>query len=150
MRNLLENHGENCIHVSIADASSSKDKTQVEVTARQTVLRIFRFLKQFPGLGNLTIEYLAPECGIRETAVIMGEEIITAEDYSTGRVWPDSLCYAFYPIDLHLNTPDGCCVRNWKKAWCRRCLCWRLSRRAASGCWRPGAAYQATRWPIPL
>ncbi len=107
MRNLLGNHGENCIHVPIADASSSKDKTQVEVTARQTVLRIFRFLKQFPGLDKLTIEYLAPECGIRETAVIMGEETITAEDYSTGRVWPDSLCYAFYPIDLHLNTADG-------------------------------------------
>jgi FAD-dependent oxidoreductase family protein len=107
MGNLLNNHGQNCIHVAIDDASSSQDKTKVEQEARKTVLRVYRFLKQFDGLENLAIEYLAPECGIRETAVIRGEETITVEDYSSGRRWPDSLCYAFYPIDLHLNTADG-------------------------------------------
>jgi hypothetical protein len=44
---------------------------------------------------------MAPQCGIRETAVIDGEATITVDDYVTGRNWDDSLCYAFYQLDLH-------------------------------------------------
>jgi hypothetical protein len=45
---------------------------------------------------------VAEETGIRETNRIVGEEIITAEDYIRGKMYADSVCYAFYPIDLHV------------------------------------------------
>jgi hypothetical protein len=114
MKHLLNMHGENCIHIPCYDASSSWDKTDIELEARQTVLRVYRFLKQFPGLEHLGIEYLAPECGIRESVVIRGVETITVDDYSSGRKWDDALCNAFYPIDLHLNTIDGLLCRQLK------------------------------------
>jgi len=101
MAGLLHGHGENCIHIPVEDACTSADKSVIEQTGRLTVLRIFRFLKQFKGLENLRITYLAPQCGVRETAVIDGEKCITVEDYCSGRYWDDSLCYAFYQIDLH-------------------------------------------------
>lgn len=103
----LHNHGSNSVHVTIEDAGNSQDKSAVEMKARATVLRIYRFLKQFPGLENLKIDWMSPECGIRETATIKGEYTITLQDYTAGTVFDDSLCYAYYPVDLHLNTADG-------------------------------------------
>lgn len=44
---------------------------------------------------------MQPETGIRETYRIDGEYQITYEDYVTGKVFDDSVCYSFYPIDLH-------------------------------------------------
>jgi hypothetical protein len=41
------------------------------------------------------------EAGIRETFRIVGEATITVNDYIAGRVYPDAIAYAFYPIDLH-------------------------------------------------
>ncbi|MBN2640239.1 MAG: FAD-dependent oxidoreductase [Victivallales bacterium] len=32
---------------------------------------------------------------------------ISTDDYRSGKVWDDSLSYAFYPLDLHLNTHEG-------------------------------------------
>ena len=101
MAHLLSCHGENCIHVPVADAVSSMDESIVERLGRAAVLRVYRFLRQFRGLEMLKFEYMAPQCGIRETAVIDGEATITVDDYVTGRCWDDSLCYAFYQLDMH-------------------------------------------------
>lgn len=111
MASLLHGNGVNCIHIPIEDASSSAGRSVAESDARAAVLRIFRFLKGHKGLENLSIEYMASECGIRETAVIKGITTITVEDYVAGRKWPDSLCNAFYSIDLHLNSTKGLDLR---------------------------------------
>ena len=65
------------------------------------MLRMYRFLKTVPGLEKIRMETMAPEVGIRETYRVLGEHLITQEDYTSGCRWEDSLCYAFYPIDLH-------------------------------------------------
>jgi hypothetical protein len=102
---LLRSRGENAIHIPSVDASTSHGKSEAEVRGRQSVLRVYRFLKKQPGLENLRINWCAPECGIRETRSIVGEETVTCEDYMSGRLWEDAVCYSFYPIDLH--TDDG-------------------------------------------
>lgn len=107
MSELLRIHGENAIHVPIDNASDSDSKTHTEKLGRQAILRIYRFLKQFDGLKKISIEWMAQECGIRETAVIKGMKCISVDDYTSGIVGDDSICYSFYPIDLHLNTVDG-------------------------------------------
>lgn len=107
MFNLLRVSGLNSIHIPVADASTSEGKSVAEQDGRAAVLRVYRFLKKQKELEKLTIEYMAPECGIRETAVIKGFETITKDDYTSGRHWRDSFCYSFYPIDLHLNTSEG-------------------------------------------
>jgi len=107
MAGLLSGHGENCIHVPVEDASSSREKSEVERLGRAAVLRIWRFLRRFKGLEGLKIEYMAPQCGVRETAVIEGEACVSVEDYLSGRRWDDSLCYSFYQIDLHSRDKDS-------------------------------------------
>jgi hypothetical protein len=32
---------------------------------------------------------------------------VTVEDYEAGKVYEDAICYAFYPIDEHLNDGKG-------------------------------------------
>ena len=103
----LNNRGGNSIHVPGIDASTSEGKTRAELLARAAMLRIVRFFRGRPGLEQFKIEWCAPECGIRETATIDGETCITRDDYATGRVWPDSLCHSFYPIDLHAIAGQG-------------------------------------------
>ena len=103
----LRKHGENAGHLHGINARTSEGRTALEIAARAQFLRLYRFLRAQPGLEGLQIDYLAPECGVRETATIVGEATVTAGDYASGRLWEDALCYAFYPIDLHTSDGNG-------------------------------------------
>lgn len=105
VRSFLSHRKSNNNHVTTGPADTSEGKTGAEVAARAAMLRMYRFFRAQPGLENFTIEYVAPEVGIRETVVIKGKKTITSEDYTSGRAWDDALCYSFYPIDIHQD--DG-------------------------------------------
>jgi len=101
VRGFLASGGLNNLHILRADSSTSELHTDANIRGRQAVLRVMRFFKSQPGFEKLRVERLAPETGIRETYRIVGETTITLDDYVTGRVFPDAVCFAFYPIDLH-------------------------------------------------
>jgi hypothetical protein len=103
VRTLLESHGENIIHIAGIDARTSAGKTEAEFLGRAALLRLQRFLRQQPGLADFHVTYFAPECGIRETATIDGEVEVSVQDYTSGRLWEDAVCYSFYPIDIHVD-----------------------------------------------
>ena len=107
VRTFLRQRGENSMNVTGIDASTSAGRTAAEVTAREVLMRIYRFLRGQPGLENLTIDFTAAECGIRESCTIRGKKRITARDYASGRLWEDAVCYSFYPIDVHRPGGDG-------------------------------------------
>ncbi len=107
VEHFLQNHGFNAMHITDIRADSSEGKTQAELLARQSVLRVYRFLTSQPGLGSLKIDIFSMECGIRETVTIKGMKKVTGRDYAEGRVWDDSLCNSFYPIDIHRENGDG-------------------------------------------
>lgn len=102
---IIKKSGRNANHIPGINARTSEGKTRMDLEGRRSLLRLYRFLRAEPGFENLTFEYMSPECGIRETVTIEGETEITADDYLSGRLWEDAVCYSFYPIDLH--TPDG-------------------------------------------
>lgn len=101
----LRQRGANAIHVPGIEGGTSESRTAAEIAARRTLLRIFRFFAEQPGLEALSIDNWAVECGIRETYTIDGLARITVDDYQSGRIWDDALSYSFYPIDVH--RPDG-------------------------------------------
>jgi len=94
-------------HVVAASAETSEGKTDLELAARRSLLRLYRFLRRQPGLENLWIDWAAPECGVRETVTVLGERTVRVDDYVSGRVWDDAVCFAFYPVDVHLNDGTG-------------------------------------------
>ncbi len=103
----LRKRGENANHIPACDARDSRGRSRMELQGRASVLRMYRFLRKQPGLENLRIDYLAPECGIRETVTVVGDKTVTIEDYVSGRRWEDALCHAYYPIDLHVSEGSG-------------------------------------------
>ncbi len=106
-RALLQKHGHNANHLRAPRAQTSEGRSKAEIEGRRALLRMYRFLRRQPGLENFSIDWICPEAGIRETVTIRGKTTITASDYESGRLYDDAVCYAFYPIDEHLNDGMG-------------------------------------------
>ncbi len=107
LRRWLHSRGVQSNHIHHIDAGDSTGKSQLELQSRKSMLSLYRFLRRQPGLEGLTIEYVAPECGVRETVTICGQATVTVHDYQSGRLWDDAICYSFYPIDLHVSSGSG-------------------------------------------
>ncbi len=69
-RRWLRNLGEKVNHIPGIDARDSHGRTRMEIEGGKSILRMYRFLRRQPGLENVRLEFLAPECGVRETARI--------------------------------------------------------------------------------
>ncbi|NLL83241.1 MAG: FAD-dependent oxidoreductase [Lentisphaerae bacterium] len=112
---LLKTYGNNANHIIAGNSRDSVGKTMLELEGRNSLLRVYRFLRTQPGFEKLRIEHLSPECGVRESVTIKGKKRITETDYISGRSWEDGVCYAYYPIDLHMATGAGLQKRSLEK-----------------------------------
>ena len=100
-KNFLKSGGVNVQHIFDADSSTATTHTRANIAGRKSLLRLLRFIQSIPGCEKARIEKMAQETAIRETYRIVGEKMVTVDDYTTGRVFIDALCYSFYPIDVH-------------------------------------------------
>ncbi len=103
----------NVNHIFGADSTDAGTQTQTNLAGRKSVLRMLKFLKTIPGGENASIDRMMNETASRETFRIKGETVISANDYASGRKFPDALCHSFYPIDLH--TKDGVKPKHLKR-----------------------------------
>jgi len=85
------------IYVHGADSSNSRTVTAANLTGRKAILEKVRTTKK-------RLMHLQAETGFRESYRIKGETVITVDDYTSGRVFEDAICYAFYPVDLHTKS----------------------------------------------
>ncbi len=90
-------------HVPSIDADLPEGRQRLEAAAIDYLFEYYRFLRDNKGFEKLQFDYIADESGVRETNRIMGEATVTAGEYVAGAAYPDSVCYAFYPIDLHVE-----------------------------------------------
>jgi hypothetical protein len=97
----LRSRGSNMQHVFGADSSTSATKTRANIEGRRSALRLLRFIRTLPGCENARLVRMPAETAVRETYRIVGEAIITRDDYVAARAFPDAVCHSFYPIDLH-------------------------------------------------
>ena len=85
------------LYVHGADSTNSRTVTAANLTGRRAVLKKVRKAKQ-------RLMHLQPETGFRESYRIVGETMITVNDYTSGRRFDDAICNAFYPVDLHTKS----------------------------------------------
>jgi len=85
------------LYVHGADSTNSRTVTAANLAGRKEVLNKVRTEKR-------RLMHLQPEVGFRESYRIEGETVITVDDYTSGRVFDDAVCYAFYPVDLHTRS----------------------------------------------
>lgn len=92
--------GRNQIHrlyVHGADSTNSRTVTKANLTGRKSILEKLR-------KEGKRLMHLQPETGFRESYRILGETVVTVNDYRSGKKFDDAVCYAFYPVDLHTKT----------------------------------------------
>jgi len=85
------------LYVHGADSTNSRTATEANLTGRRAVLDKVRKEKK-------QLMHLQPETGFRESYRIVGETIVTVNDYTSGKQFDDAISYAFYPVDLHTKS----------------------------------------------
>jgi hypothetical protein len=90
------------LYVHGADSTNSETVTAANLTGRKAVLQ--RLREKRKKNKELQLTHLQPETSFRESYRIQGETVITVDDYTSGRVFEDAICNAFYPVDLHTKT----------------------------------------------
>lgn len=99
----------NMTRVNGVDSTMPESYTEGEHTARRQMYSVTRYLKEFvPGFENAWIEKVAPFMGIRESRVIVGKYVLTAEDILHMRKFDDRICVAGYPVDIHHAKGGDC------------------------------------------
>jgi hypothetical protein len=97
----LRSGGANAQHIFGGDSSTAATQTDMNLKGRQAVLRLLRFVRSLPGCENAQLDSLYTLATARETYRIVGEKTITYEDYISGSVFEDAVCYSLYFIDVH-------------------------------------------------
>ena len=91
--------GCNSNHITM-DSTTAAGMTQAEIEGREKMARMLKFAKENAEISIFsTAAYAAP----RESRRIVCDMQMSKEDFLTGRLYPDSICYSYYNIDLHSN-----------------------------------------------
>jgi hypothetical protein len=102
IRNVLRSSGYTFSgHIFGADSTTSETHTITNIKGRRALWKMLRFLRTLPGCEHTRVVNVQPETGVRETYRIDGLHKVTEQEYWTGKVFEDAICYAYYPIDLH-------------------------------------------------
>jgi hypothetical protein len=104
----LDQGGHNSTHVYNSDTSTADGQTLANLEGRARMLRMFKFLTStIPGCERVVLKYMASHAVARETHRILGEIVVTRQDFMTATDFPDKICNAFNYVDLH-SQDAGC------------------------------------------
>ena len=99
----------NMSRISGVDPTKPESYTNGELVARKQIYEIADYLRKYvPGFENAKMETVAPFTGIRESRVIVGKYVLTAQDVLDCRKFDDSIAVAGYPVDIHHSKGSDC------------------------------------------
>jgi hypothetical protein len=82
----------NCPHMTGYDGLKVADLTRADMAGRQRIETLVAFLRaKMPGFAHCVVVDVAPQLGIRQTRLLEGEYIVTKEDVTQRRHFPDSI-----------------------------------------------------------
>ena len=84
----------------------AKDVTLADIEAREQCFELLEFLRnRVDGFQNANIISTAPQTGVRESRMIVGEYVLTCEDLVNCVKFDDAIACGNYDIDIH--NPEG-------------------------------------------
>lgn len=93
-----------CIRSTGADEES---RTRGEIDGRESIARTVKFVREHvPGTNAPMWQASARWCRRASRGAFVGNAYVTVDDYVNGVCPPDSVCYSFYPVDVHRGTED--------------------------------------------
>ena len=99
--------GFNAGHIWHVDNTDPENISKALIRGRKLAYEIHRALKDHhpTAFGNSKLSLTAPLMGIRETRRILGDYVLTLEDFLSRRTFDDEVCRNCYYIDVHY-TPE--------------------------------------------
>ena len=96
----------NTTRVIKKNPTSPEEYTEAELIARRQVYEIYDFMKKHAdGLENSFLMMTAPEIGVRESRMIVGDYVLTEGDCKACKKFEDGIAACNYDIDIH--NPEG-------------------------------------------
>lgn len=100
--------GVNFGHVFGIDGSRAEDLTRGAVEGRKLVLRQLEFFRAYvPGFEQAHLVSTGEQIGIRETRRIVGDYVLTQEDFMNMVSFADDIARNSYFIDIHMARSSG-------------------------------------------
>lgn len=91
--------GDNTNHICGLNTADSDNRTKVEIRARRDQVSLLSALRE--GGASMVFFASAPESAARESRRILGDVVMTGEEYLEKRVYDDAVCYTYWFIDIH-------------------------------------------------
>lgn len=103
----------NCPRLSGYRADDARDLSLAWRDGRRKVRRISTFCQRYlPGFEQAYLALIAPMLGIRESRRIVGEHVLSEDDWLACRKFDDGIARNRYPIDIHSPTGVGTTLRH--------------------------------------
>ncbi len=110
--------GGNVGHVYGVDARDERSLTEAMLDGRRTVGEYERYYSEYlHGYEDLYLCYTADLLGIRESRRIMGDYVLTGEDFLARASFPDEIGRYAYPVDIHAKKPDKAAYDAFEKEY---------------------------------
>jgi hypothetical protein len=94
-------------HVFGVNGLEETDLTDGIIKGRANALRLLEWYRSnVPGFENVELAASAPMLGVRETRRIIGEYLLTIDDYNARASFEDEIGRNANPIDVHSSSPD--------------------------------------------
>ncbi|MCF7853707.1 MAG: FAD-dependent oxidoreductase [Candidatus Pacebacteria bacterium] len=95
-------------HVQGVDNTNPRSTTEGLLKGRQMAAQYSEaFAEYHPAFANAPLVATGSLLGIRETRRIMGDYVLTVEDYLARRDFPDEICRNAYNIDVHESRDES-------------------------------------------
>lgn len=99
--------GFNFSHVFDVDATDGRALSQAHIRGRALVQHLMRFVRKYlPGCEQALLVSSGVQIGVRESRRIVGDCVLTLDDYLARRSFPDEIARNAYYIDLHLSRAE--------------------------------------------
>lgn len=108
--------GFNAGHLWHVDNTDPESVSEALIKGRKMAREILRALRDHhpSAFANARVSHTAPVMGIRETRRILGDYVLTTEDYLARRTFEDEICRNCYYIDVHHTAEEAALINAGK------------------------------------
>jgi len=97
----------NTTHIFGRDATEPQQLSLAEAEGRLQARQVYDFLRKWvPGFLDAVFLSTGFQIGVRESRRLRGKYTLTQDDLIQGRVFPDAVVIAGYPVDIHPPTAE--------------------------------------------
>jgi ribulose 1,5-bisphosphate synthetase/thiazole synthase len=97
-----------------SDSTDAKKLTEAWIYARKRVYEIVEFIRKSKGCEDAFVIYTSPMMGIRDSRNIVGDHVLTEEDFLACRKFPDAIGQSGRAMNVH---PPFGVPEDKKKQW---------------------------------